>query len=1116
MKIPLPVEAEILVKDYWIFHHRGDDLYKAKRMLKNKGHLFEISQANEALVALTVPSEGYDINYKVRFKLNTTTHGYDARCSCPQFSRFKACKHLAAACLWLKDAYGSSKDTSLKSAQTQLNKKDIPDSTKIMEGNPSEKSLPVLGESKIKTLIALSRAQEPSSHNDVNEAQYRYVPVFAVNPIDQLNFAYFECHLLRIELGVSAKKAWRAIPLRMENWNFSIADIPKELHASMHFFAQYQSNEFLKFEARNFPGNENMEEWRENFLSHARIWWNYAVRLREVYIFEDLKRMVKVQPLRYEPCEKLVTLDMLYNRLEHYAELLLDIKAGSQKLRINGLRKFGSNFFADATTLYFHDSLVTKRILEQFSEGNNMVMPENFALIESQLLPRLEKIINVTRNDLSLERVVGNPLPVVILSEVVGGFLFVDLVFRYADSLLGDHDGQEYIIIKNEIGNSIIMERNYEKEWEMRDFVISQHPNFKDQTQRYRLHLTIKAAKANLWLHYFIDTLSREGYEIQGQESLRSLKISKAKFKFQVTSGSAMDWFELETFTAFDSEQIELKRVVEAIQSGEQFVLLSDGSHGIIPNDWIHQFGLMMKMGQVKSNRIKIAQSQLMLLQSDDESIIDENFRLDLRKRQSALLNIENQKWAPPGKKLKATLRPYQQAGFNWLQQMHYAGFGACLADDMGLGKTLQTIAFIDYLLNKQKQGNILVVCPTSLLFNWESEFEKFAPHIGVVLHHGAERGELHFNSKKRVCITSYGTLRNDLAMFSEQNWLYVILDESQAIKNPDTLLSKAVASLPATNRLILSGTPVQNNTLDLWSQFNFINPGLLGNQNFFKNTFAKSIDKHRDTTVTAELNMLIKPFMLRRTKEQVAKDLPAKTESILWCEMNADQRKIYDEVKTYYRLAISKSISQEGIEKSSFKILEGLLKLRQICDSPKLLKSKAYNKASSAKIDELVRELEENTGEHKVLVFSQFTEMLELVKAELEKKEIAFNYLDGSTTPTKRKAQVDQFQNDPETRVFLISLKAGGVGLNLTSADYVYLIDPWWNPAAEQQAIDRTHRIGQTKSVFAYKMICKDSIEEKVLQLQSRKKEVAGDLIKEDMSMFKKMTKEDIIGLFS
>jgi non-specific serine/threonine protein kinase len=247
-----------------------------------------------------------------------------------------------------------------------------------------------------------------------------------------------------------------------------------------------------------------------------------------------------------------------------------------------------------------------------------------------------------------------------------------------------------------------------------------------------------------------------------------------------------------------------------------------------------------------------------------------------------------------------------------------------------------------------------------------------------------------------------------------------------------------------------------------------------------------------------------------------VAKDLPAKTESTLWCEMNKDQRKIYDEVKNYYRLAISEAISQDGVEKSSFKILEGLLKLRQICDSPRLLKKKEYNTASSAKIDELLRELEENIGNHKVLVFSQFTEMLALVQSELLKKGISFNYLDGSSTPSKRKQQVEEFQNNTESRVFLISLKAGGVGLNLTSADYVYLIDPWWNPAAEQQAIDRAHRIGQDKSVFAYRMICKDSIEEKILQLQSHKKEVAGDLIKEDISLFKKMTKEDILGLFS
>ena len=347
-------------------------------------------------------------------------------------------------------------------------------------------------------------------------------------------------------------------------------------------------------------------------------------------------------------------------------------------------------------------------------------------------------------------------------------------------------------------------------------------------------------------------------------------------------------------------------------------------------------------------------------------------------------------------------------------------------------------------------------------------------------------------------------------------NWHYVILDESQAIKNPEAQVTKAVQLLKAKNRLVLSGTPVQNNTFDLYAQFNFINPGILGSKEFYKTEFANPIDKNNDAEKSKALRQLIYPFLLRRTKEQVAKDLPDKTETILWCEMSKEQRGVYDDYKNYYRKMLMKKIAEDGMAKAGMYVLEGLLRLRQICDSPQLVKDKEVTTKKSIKIDELVRELEENTGNHKLLVFSQFTEMLSLIKDELNEKKIVFSYLDGSTPAAKRQEAVDKFQQDESIKVFLISLKAGGVGLNLTAADYVYIVDPWWNPAVEQQAIDRTHRIGQTKKIFAYKMICKNTVEEKIVQLQQRKKQIANDLVTEDAGFIKKLSKDDVEFLFS
>jgi non-specific serine/threonine protein kinase len=383
-------------------------------------------------------------------------------------------------------------------------------------------------------------------------------------------------------------------------------------------------------------------------------------------------------------------------------------------------------------------------------------------------------------------------------------------------------------------------------------------------------------------------------------------------------------------------------------------------------------------------------------------------------------------------------------------------------------------------------------------------------------IHYGVQRelSSTHFEEFD-IILTTYGVVRNDVEDLNGFLWQYVILDESQAIKNPDARVTKAVQQLRAVNRVILSGTPVQNNTSDLYAQFQFLNPGLLGNREYFNREFGIPIDKLGSKEKTRDLKKLIFPFTLRRTKEQVAKDLPDKTVSVLWCTMEAEQRKLYNHYRDGYRNRLLKKIDEEGIAKSGIDVLEGLLRLRQLCDHPALVEKKEGVDQPSVKIEELTREVQENAGNHKLLVFSQFTQMLRLIEAEFIKAGISYCYLDGSTTLPQRKEQVNKFQEDETIKAFLISLKAGGVGLNLTVADYVYIVDPWWNPAAEQQAIDRAHRIGQTRKVFAYKMICKDSVEEKILQLQEKKKILADDLIQEDTGFVKNLSREDIEFLF-
>jgi len=402
-------------------------------------------------------------------------------------------------------------------------------------------------------------------------------------------------------------------------------------------------------------------------------------------------------------------------------------------------------------------------------------------------------------------------------------------------------------------------------------------------------------------------------------------------------------------------------------------------------------------------------------------------------------------------------------------------------------------------------------------MYNWENEIKKFTPDLTYYIHHGGARThETVVDGTIDIIITTYGTLRSDIRQFVDVVFDYVILDESQAIKNPQSKVAKAATLLQAKNKLCLSGTPLQNNTFDIYAQMNFLNPGMLGSMEFFKQEFSIPIDKFGEKEQKEHLRKLLYPFILRRTKEQVAKDLPEKSEMILFCEMDKQQRDIYDAFRNDFREKILGTVEEQGIQRSQLTILQGLMKLRQICDSPSIMKGEEKFPNVSVKLEELGREITENISDHKALVFSQFLGMLALIKEKLEELGVDYEYFDGSTSAPDREKAIQHFQNDENCRVFLISLKAGGVGLNLTAADYVYIVDPWWNPAVEQQAIDRTHRIGQTKNIFAYRMICKDTVEDKILQLQEKKRLLAADLITDDTGFVKSLTKEDIEYLFS
>ncbi|MCH5597366.1 DEAD/DEAH box helicase [Niabella ginsengisoli] len=585
--------------------------------------------------------------------------------------------------------------------------------------------------------------------------------------------------------------------------------------------------------------------------------------------------------------------------------------------------------------------------------------------------------------------------------------------------------------------------------------------------------------------------------DLLGIDMLRHFRYSPHKAETIIRQQADEGDFACIAFVVkFGKEVVPLSSLQKALLNNQKAVMLKDGSLGILGEDWMKQYALIMRHGKVRKDEILVAK-WLMLGDitsdgADGEPLVKTGIGIEWfgkwqkwEKQEAELYPI------PDGLKINE-LRSYQRTGYEWMRLLAEIGASGCLADDMGLGKTLQTISFLLYKIEANPLSKHLVIAPASLLYNWLKELEKFSPVVKVVILHGASRDmQLLTKNEAQVFITSYGTMRQDFHLLENIAWETIVLDESHHIKNPAALTTKAVWQLTARTKIALSGTPIMNNTSDLHSQIHFLMPGLLGSPEFFKKEYAIPIEQQASEEKAAALQKLIKPFILRRTKEQVAKDLPERTESILWCEMDADQRSAYESIKEEVRTNIFTEIKEKGLNKGKLSVLAGLTKLRQLCNSCELIKDEDIFTYNSVKTKVLINELNCIIPQHRALVFSQFTSMLDLLERDLNKAGIETLRLDGQTDVKKRQDLVNTFQSEESTTsVFLISLKAGNTGLTLTKADYVFLFDPWWNMAVESQAIDRTHRIGQQQQVFAYRMICRDSIEEKILKMASGKKD--------------------------
>ena len=589
-------------------------------------------------------------------------------------------------------------------------------------------------------------------------------------------------------------------------------------------------------------------------------------------------------------------------------------------------------------------------------------------------------------------------------------------------------------------------------------------------------------------------------------------KIFRRPGAMNMGVSSGVDWFELHGEVDYDGASVKLPALLAALRRGENMVRLDDGTYGLLPEEWLARLGPIAALGSAETDHMRFRRNQAglldALLATQPEVICDATFA---RVRQE-LRSFGGIAAAEQPEGFVGQLRDYQRDGVGWMAFLRRFGFGGCLADDMGVGKTAQVLALLEARRTiPESPGPSLVVVPRSLVFNWKQEAARFTPGLRVLDHTGMARAVNAF-ANYDVVLTTYGTLRRDAAEFKDIEFDYIVLDEAQAIKNPGTESAKAARLLNGRHRLALSGTPVENHLGELWSIFEFLNPGMLGAASVFK--LAGNAGRNPTEETRKLLAHALRPFILRRTKEQVARELPSKSEQTIFCEMEAAQRKLYNELRVHYRNSLLGMVDTKGLAKSKIQVLEALLRLRQAACHPALLDPKR-RKDPSAKMDMLIDQLEEVVaGGHKALVFSQFTSLLSLVQDRLDNSSMTYEYLDGATR--NRQHCVERFQNDPDCNLFLISLKAGGLGLNLTAAEYVFLLDPWWNPAVEAQAVDRAHRIGQTRQVFAYRLIARDTVEEKILQLQSSKRDLAAAIISEDNSLIRDLKREDLELLLS
>lgn len=775
--------------------------------------------------------------------------------------------------------------------------------------------------------------------------------------------------------------------------------------------------------------------------------------------------------------------------------------------------------------LYGFEKHVDGKKLLPFLSKKFVVIPKNLeeTYYNRFVAPLIASFDDVEAKGFDIVKTEYDPRPVLTISELASvqnsaslfdskpgddrsdesGKIVFDLSFKYGKHKFQGRNRVPVSVTVEKHDNDYVFHRVLRKTDAEKNFL---HTLQKLGLPMKDFNVAIAKSEAFSWLNENRVNLLNLGFEVsQPQSNDKKYFVGKAVIEVEVKEN--IDWFDIHARIRFGEFEIPFKDLRKLILKKKVEFKLPNGEIAIIPEAWLTRYADLFALSETEGDKEKpvLRKHHLNLIKELEDGNLA---KVHISEKLRSLGSFSGIKNYPLPDGFVGELRPYQKAGYNWLRFLNEFRLGGCLADDMGLGKTVQTLA----LLQAEKEagrGTSLLIMPTSLIYNWEMEASRFTPDLKVLNYTGTLRNkDIKRFEKYDVVLTSYGITRLDVDLLKNFYFNYIILDESQVIKNPASIIAKAVRELKSRYKLVLTGTPLENTTMDLWSQINFINPGLLGSQSYFRQEYQMPIEKKGDETKSKKLNSIIKPFVLRRHKSQVATELPEKVENIQYSVMTTEQEKRYEEVKSYYRGKILDLIDREGMGNSRFMILEGLTKLRQLANHPKMIEPSYAG--DSGKLEDIIHMLENAIAEgHKVLVFSQFVKHLTLVRQYLKSHKIDFAYLDGSSID--RKEQVDRFNKDANVKAFLISIKAGGLGLNLTEADYVFILDPWWNPAVEAQAVDRAHRIGQKKKVFTYKFITRNTVEEKILMLQQKKLKLTRELITTEESIMKQLTREDI-----